>query len=220
MELKGYRREQGLLWPDYDQRCAQVTFDETAANIALIKERLQTRRVAVQAGGNCGQLVREMAGLFEAIYTFEPDPVNFVALTVNTAHCANVFRYQSALGDSEARQEGVLRGMASGDDKFPDTNCGALYMKGSGHIPTMTIDDLALSRVDLIMLDIEGGELAALRGAVGTIFANKPVVIFEDKGLGQKFYGEERRGVEEYMRRFFRYDVAARGKIDTVMVPR
>jgi hypothetical protein len=145
--------------------------------------------------------------------------VNFVALTVNTAECRNVFRYQAALGDDTAHEGGSLRGMASGDDKFPDTNCGALYMKGAGNIPTLMIDQLELQTVDLIMLDIEGGELAALRGARHTIFTSQPVVVFEDKGLGQKFYGEDRHGADEYMCRFHRYKVAARGKIDTVMVP-
>lgn len=212
--LSGYRRENGLVWPDYDRRCAQVTFQETGETISRLRA-MPRRRVCVQAGGNCGQLVRELAGLFEAVYTFEPDAKNFVALAINTADRPNVFRFQAALGDDWAR--GTLRGMASGDDKFPETNCGALYMDGAGLIPTMAIDDLALSGVDLIMLDIEGGELSALRGAVRTIFNSNPLVVFESKGLGAKFYGEPKNGPEEYLARMHRYRVRERLKIDTVM---
>jgi FkbM family methyltransferase len=214
--LKGYRIENGLLWPDYDRRCAEVTFRETAETVARVRA-MPSRRVCVQAGGNCGQLVRELAGLFEAVYTFEPDPQNFVALSVNTADCPNVFRFQAALGDDATR--GVLRGMANGDDRHPDDNCGALFMSGRGLIPTLEIDDLALTAVDLIMLDIEGGELAALRGARRTICTSNPLVIFESKGLGAKFYGEQASGPEEYLSRMHHYRVRERLKIDTVMEP-
>lgn len=212
--LKGYRLEGGLLWPDYDRQCANVTFRETAETISRLQD-MPRRRVCVQAGGNCGQLVRELAGLFEAVYTFEPDGRNFAALAVNTASCTNVFRFQAALGEDEAR--GVLRGMGNGDDKHPDDNCGALFMSGVGRIPTLTVDDLGLTDVDLLMLDIEGGELAALRGARRTIFASNPLIVFESKGLGAKFYGEPASGPEEYLSRMHHYRVRERLRIDTVM---
>lgn len=214
LDLSGYRRERGLVWPDYDRRCAEVTFRETGETISRLSA-MPKRRVCVQAGGNCGQLVRELAGLFDAVYTFEPDPKNFVALAINTANQPNVFRFQAALGDDLTR--GALRGMANGDDKFPETNCGALYMNGAGLIPTLAIDDLGLSNVDLVMLDIEGGELAALRGARRTLFKSNPLVVFESKGLGAKFYGEERNGPEQYLARMHGYRVRARLKIDTIM---
>jgi FkbM family methyltransferase len=187
IEIEGFRREQGLLWPAYDRRCAEVTFRETGRLIHEIRERTEQGSVAVQAGGNCGQLVLELYKHFDRIYTFEPDRQNFTALTVNTAHLGGVYRFQAALG-SNARQ---LRGMADGDRKYQGLNCGALYMTGSGGIPTLTIDDLALPRCDLIMLDIEGGEAMAILGAANTIERCKPLVVLEDKSLGTKFYGEE-----------------------------
>src|SRR5688572_21888165 len=109
--LSGFRRERGLLWPAYDRRCAEVTFEETDRALPRVLELVSQRRVAVQAGGNCGQLVRPLAEAFVAVYTFEPETRNFVALTVNTAHLPNVFRYQAALGAFG----GELRGMADGD---------------------------------------------------------------------------------------------------------
>jgi FkbM family methyltransferase len=217
VELKGYRREHGLLWPDYDIRCADVTFWETEENISLIRARCGRRRTAIQAGGNCGQLVREMAGLFGAVYTFEPNLENFVALTVNTAGLQNVFRIQAGLSNAGSR--GQLSGMGNGDDKFPDTNCGALYLSGPGKIPLLTIDDLGLYDVDLVMLDIEGAEFPALQGAGKTIECSRPVVIFEEKRLGEKFFGHSARAAENYLRDAHGYRVLERRKIDTVMGP-
>jgi len=48
-------------------------------------------------------------------------------------------------------------------------------------VETRRLDDVLLDmeRIDLIKLDIEGGELAALRGAVGKIKTCNPAIIFE-----------------------------------------
>jgi FkbM family methyltransferase len=212
--LAGFRRERELLWPDYDRQCAAVSFDEVAALLPVVAGHVGTRRVAVQAGGNCGQLVIGLARMFENVYTFEPDRRNFVALTVNTAALHNVFRYQAALGSGRC-----LRGMADGDDAFLGVNCGALYMAGPGRIPTLEIDDLALPICDLVMLDVEGGELSALVSGSETIRACRPVIVLEDKGLGATFYGEAPRAAAGWLETTFGYRCAGKTGNDMVMVP-
>lgn len=59
-------------------------------------------------------------------------------------------------------------------------------------VKTCRLDDvlLELGRFDLIKLDIEGGELAALQGAVKVIERWKPVVIFE---CGPEYWFAERK---------------------------
>ena len=47
----------------------------------------------------------------------------------------------------------------------------------------MTIDDLKLNCCDLIVLDVEGSELDALKGAKSTIERFHPVVMLEQKSL-------------------------------------
>lgn len=212
LAIAGFRRERGLLWPDYDKRCAEVTFAETERALPLVLEHVQDRRVVVQAGGNCGPLVIELARQFLDVYTFEPDPQNFVALTVNTAAYRNVHRYQAALGFTRG-----TRSLAQGDDAHPD-NCGALYVAGDGPIPTLAVDDLGLASCDLLMLDIEGSEAKAIRGASSTISACRPVIVIENKGLGERFFQEA--GQEAKWRiEGLGYRVARRIKNDLVMVP-
>jgi FkbM family methyltransferase len=214
LALTGFRRERGLLWPDYDRRCAEVTFSEVGDLLPAVMPLVPQRRVAVQAGGNCGQLVSQLSEEFGSVYTFEPDPENFVALTVNTALMRGVFRYQAALGAERA-----LRGLATGDRHFPSTNCGALYMSGAGPIPTLAIDDLGLTVCDLIMLDIEGGEFSALRSAQQTIDRCRPVVVIEDKGLGTRFYGEPLHAAQTWLIKHYGYSLVTRVKNDTVLMP-
>ena len=80
VDLDGYRTERGILWPAFDKRCAEVTFNEVDHLMPVILAYVENPGVAIQAGGNCGQLVRLLAKSFGAVYTFEPDPRNFVAL--------------------------------------------------------------------------------------------------------------------------------------------
>lgn len=109
--------------------------------------------------------------------------------------------------------------MAGGDRHFPDTNCGALYMRGAGHIPALAIDDLGLTICDLVMLDIEGGEFSALRSGTKTIAACRPVIVIEDKGLGARFYGEQVHAAEAWLADGHGYRRAARIRNDTVLIP-
>jgi FkbM family methyltransferase len=213
MELTGFRTERGLVWPAYDERCAAVTFAETDSALPAILAHVPGRRVVVQAGGNCGPLVRLLAPLFAAVYTFEPDPLNFVALTVNTAQHRNVHRYQAALGTERGRI-----GLAQGDAKFP-ANCGALYAHGAGTIPRLRIDDLGLEVCDLVLLDIEGAEAQAIESGLATIQAHRPVVVIESKGLGERFFGEAPARAEQILADAG-YRRAAKIKADVVMVPR
>jgi FkbM family methyltransferase len=152
--------------------------------------------------------------VFGTVYSFEPDPLNFVALTVNTADLPNVFRYQAALGI----ERGALRGLKNGDRKFP-ANCGAWYVEGEGSIPTLAIDDLGLAACDMILLDVEGGEYSALRSAHETIARCKPVVMIEDKGLGETFYSERPGAAVTLLIKEHGYRIAAHYKNDKVLVP-
>jgi FkbM family methyltransferase len=122
--------------------------------------------IMVQAGGNCGQYVRQFSQRFVTVYTFEPDPLNFLCLTLNCGD--NVIKLQACLGN---------------DKKFVnihrDDDAGAIHVSGQGNIPTMRIDDMNLPACDLIQLDIEGYELFALQGAQRTIEQYHPLLMLE-----------------------------------------
>jgi hypothetical protein len=54
-------------------------------------------------------------------------------------------------------------------------------VRGAGDIPALPIDDLGLSELAFLKLDLEGYEARALRGAVETLARCRPFVLFEDK---------------------------------------
>lgn len=151
--------------------------------------------VAVQAGGAMGMWPKRMAQVFDTVYTFEPNPQSFNCLVHNCQE-ENIVKIQAALGDQHS-----LVTMAFHENP---NNYGAYQCKRGGVIPTFKIDELALDRCDLIMLDIEGYELFALRGAEATIDRYRPVIVLEDKGCSAK-YGYNRGDVERHLKSRHKY---------------
>lgn len=201
-------RKWGEFWvPEDEVEKALVRRPASDSQIERVAALCGQKRVVVQAGGNWGYWPRKLAGMFATVYTFEPDPVNFTALCVNTAGMQNVIRMQAALGD-----ERKLSGLVI----YPGKS-GCTFMKGEGIVPAALIDDLRLPVCDLIYLDIEGMETDALRGAMETIGRCKPVVAFEEKGHTERFGNAA--GSAEKLLLARGYKRAAFARNDIVMVP-
>lgn len=108
------------------------------------------------------------AGASGAIYAFEPDP------TIAAILGANVERNRSA-GQSRISVLPYGVGVTSGKQHFSAVAGGGSHMDAAGGITIdmttidQVVEDLHLDRVDLIKMDIEGGEVDALRGAERTL---------------------------------------------------
>lgn len=196
--------ENGLVWPEKDRDCAKVVFTTTGDMEPAIAH-CRAKRIAVQAGGNCGVWPMWLSERFEAVYTFEPDPTNFFCLAQNCKR-PNIFCYQAALGDSPMFI----------DMKRDERNIGAHYVQGSGFIPTLKIDDFGFEQCDYICLDIEGYEQKALLGAIETIDRCHPVIQIEDKGLSDK-YGTSKGDIEKWLCEQFGYKVVDRPHRDVIL---
>ncbi len=169
-------------------------WDGPSTDFAPIRDQVvlltpNRRRVCVQAGGCQGMYPRLWSGLFERVYTFEPDAKNFHVLCMNN-QTENVFKFNCALG------EGTMVGI---DREWSHHNAGMHRTVGEGHVPALRLDDLHLDACDFIQLDVEGYEVNALRGAAETIRAHRPVVSVETfdaqvaevmEGLGYRVHGK------------------------------
>lgn len=166
------------------------------------------RRLALQAGGNCGVWARALAAEFEMVVTVEPDADNFHCLVANTAGLP-VICLQAALGDRP--------GWAGLSRPHPD-NCGALQVDQSRRaFPVLRIDDVALPALDYLCLDVEGMELPVIEGGWQTIQRHRPVIQCEDNGLSRR-YGHERGAIERRLVEIG-YRVAARPHKDVILAP-
>jgi len=154
-----------------------------------IKVLSPPHRNVVQAGGCAGFWPLALSYVFEHVYTFEPDPTNFECLQHNIQGVPNITAFHGALSDAQ-RLVGLTRprlGAESwrvGDKPLCEEKLGAglWQIDGTGDIQAVVLDEhLKDVPVDALVLDIEGHELSALRGAEQTIMKYRPLVWLEFK---------------------------------------
>jgi len=133
-----------------------------------ISKYVTDKKVVVQAGGNCGLYPKQYGKLFNTVYTFEPDWLNFYCLVKNCPD-ENIIKSQACVGNSP----GLVK------LKVKDWSRGKSFINGEGSYPVYLIDNLGLTDCSLIHLDIEGYEYFALCGAINTITKFKPVIAIE-----------------------------------------
>lgn len=195
----------GFWWPENDDWCFRVIHDEVS-DLDLAINHTCGRSVAVQAGGNVGVWAAYLAKAFDRVVTVEPDAANYECLTRNVP--ANVEHRRAGFGaDPGAISMVNVNG-----------NAGAHYVGGAGDIPVITIDSLDLPACDLICLDVEGFEPDALRGAEQTIRRFRPVIMFEEKGLSERYYNQARGTAERWVLGLgVGYKVAHKVRADVVL---
>jgi FkbM family methyltransferase len=176
----------GLYFPKQDNTLGKIRTDiltMTDAGPRYVSQFCKNKRTVIQAGGNCGIYARLYSELFETVYTFEPDPINFYCLVQNIKN-TNVIKFQSCLGSDHKLVSVAINENTMAKKGY---NCGTFQVSGNGKVPVLKIDDLALDQCDLIHLDIEGFEGFALQGAMETIKKFKPTICLEINGLGKQY---------------------------------
>ncbi len=176
---------------------------------------LTSYRSAIQAGGLAGVWAKELAKLFDQVYTFEPDPIAFRCLVQNCPE-EHIYAYNAAIGYTRRMAHMELPHGARERQFY-----GASYAAPGGQIPTLRIDDLALPDCDLLYLDIEGAEWSALKGAVKTIKNCQPVIVLEDKNLIYKNLGVPQRegDMGKWLSQNFGYHTHKRFSRDVICLP-
>lgn len=164
----------GWSWIDSDVGAwALPKADWEGSHLDNIKKYVTNYRTVIQAGGNQGMYPRLLSRMFSNVYTFEPDPLNFQALTLNCDQ-DNVVKFQAAVGES-------LNYCKINRLTMSNVGMHKVHEFQNALIPIVRVDDLIDRRdVDLIMLDIEGYEIKALKGMLFTIKMNRPVMFIEN----------------------------------------
>jgi FkbM family methyltransferase len=167
---------QGYHWPDGDTAAHRVIMSDVLTAMPAFLEEVTGRTCVIQAGGNVGVYPNALGVLFDHVVTFEPDKENFRCMMMNLdGHIQARF---AALGEKESR---------CGTQVVAAGNCGAHRLDlQKQDVPVLTIDSLDLIP-DAIWLDIEGFEYFALKGAEQTLKEHSPVVVIEEKGLGETY---------------------------------
>jgi len=163
----------------YFQQCVeQVNIFEPAVRVADLM--LDDDPVIFDIGASIGAVTAAFAKRFPEgrVVAFEAAPSVHRSLheTVRRSTGAPVSIVESAVSS----QRGVLRFHEDGNG----SGWGFLSEElGGVSVPVTTVDDavesLGIDRVDFIKIDVEGGELGVLQGAVNTLSRDRPIVVFE-----------------------------------------
>lgn len=178
------QRREGWLVPDADQVALEIILREVEDLDTDILPRTDGRRTVVQAGGNIGIWPAALSWHFDRVVTAEPDEFNHAALMANLderlqgADRARVMAYRGAFG---------ARPGTGAMDRFDPHNVGAHRVKDGSEFSIMRIDSLDIDDCDLLCLDVEGYEHAAVLGAERTIKHSWPTIVLELKGLGERY---------------------------------
>lgn len=180
ISLKENREVEGIKgwwWPDCDQQTWDIIKNDWENShkgtiFYLFDKTQRPMNTVIQAGGNCGMYPRLLAGMFKIVYTYEPDPMNFVALVLNCPQ-SNIIKWQAALGSTSDMISMVHK-------TFENVGMHQVKIDPAGKIPQIPLDMLQFDELQLLMLDIEEYEINALRGAAQTIKNHQPFILCEN----------------------------------------
>lgn len=169
------------------------------------------RKVVVQAGGHCGMWPLYLSDRFDAVYTFEPEARNFACLARNAAR-SNIYACRGVLSD-------VARPIVL---KESGKHIGSHHGRPNeqGPTPAYRIDDMHLPRLDLLVLDVEGMESLVLQGASTTLEKYRPVLMLEDRGLGERFGIGDYNMMVTWLQGMYGYEEVARVARDVIFKAR
>jgi FkbM family methyltransferase len=154
------------------------------AETALLRRIVKPGWIAVDAGANFGWYAIHLSTLVGAegkVFAFEPVPATFQELEANSAlnSCENLETFRMAIGNSVDPINIYVPQIALGGG-------AASQFLDSGEklqVPMTRLDDFVndknLTRVDFIKADIEGGELALLRGGEHLLKTFRPTILIE-----------------------------------------
>lgn len=150
-----------------------------------LAEHLPAGGVLYDLGANIGffsTLAARLVGPQGHVYAFEPSADSAARARENAErnHFANVTVIPAAVSDHTGRM--LL-------DTSSDTAKHRLDPHGTVEVDVVSLDDWATTKrpPDVVMIDIEGAELDALRGMRNLLAEHKPVILCEVHSLGQTF---------------------------------
>lgn len=150
--------------------------------VDLFRQVLRPNMIVVEVGANIGAhtvALAQFVGPGGMVLAFEPQRIVYQILCANLAlnSIPNVDCRREAVG----REKGAL--LVPPLDYGQPNNFGGVGMQGHGHgepVPLVTLDSLALARLDLLKVDVEGMEQEVIVGAAATITRCRPLLYVEN----------------------------------------
>ncbi len=151
----------------------------TAFNF-LVSRRL-LKGVAVDVGANIGNHSLFFSGYFERVFALEPNPRVFDLLLFNSKLKENILPFNVGASDSAGLKMLHFEPGNWGAGRIDNTKVSKHKAVAVNVMKLDEIDGLSDCLVGLLKIDVEGHELAVLRGAARTLVQSRPVILFEQQ---------------------------------------
>ena len=181
-------------------------YEDEQTEVDLLKSILGEGMTFVDDGAHIGYyalLASKIVGPSGRVIAFEPDPDNFKLMSdsIRINRYANVEAVQKAVSSKSGKAKLYLCDNSSGDRRIFESNDGRTAIE----VETTALDDFFKgrdSKVDVLKMDIEGAEVAALQGMRGLLERNPDVkVITEFYPSAITTFGFSPRGyLEEFVK--------------------
>lgn len=187
------------------------SFEQVLIKIANEILKAHENGVVIDIGGNIGTFTIPLAKQFPNIKfnVYEPQRIIYYQLCANIIinSLDNVYAYEYGISDKE--QELLIElpdyskeGNIGAFSLDPETreNQYEVSTKGSQeYIITTTLDSLNIKDIKLIKIDVEGMELAVIRGALKTLIDNEYPPIFFEAWTFKEWFQPKRKELIEFL---------------------
>jgi FkbM family methyltransferase len=157
-------------------------------------------RVIFDIGANTGQTTAEFTRLFPAatIYAFEPFDESFQKLQAAHGTAPHVRLFQVALSDQVGTSRFYTSNHAVMASLLPLSSRAALLTQattaGEVEVQTTTVDrfcgEHGLKGIDILKIDVQGGELRVLQGAEQLLAAGAIRLVFAEVNFNELYDGQ------------------------------
>jgi len=180
---------------------AGQVFDKEIVEVA--RKYVRPGTAMLDVGANFGQmsiLFSNLVGERGKVYSFDADDFIFEILTKNIAANNRQDRIVPVFGAVHDIPDQTLYFPVQNFERFPTYGSYGIDYAG-GHtgrpVPTITIDSLNIAEpISFMKVDVQGGDLQAMKGALKTIEKNRMPILFEYE---YQFEAEYKLSFQEYV---------------------
>ena len=181
----------------YMQSLKKGSFKDNAFNVQREILR-QGVKVIFDIGANRGDTVMAYEQLFpgKRIFAFEPFPESFDQLYNRTKGNENITCFQKAISDSLGAKTLYVNNNVDTNSLLQSIRSGLssdkqVITRGEIKVTTVTIDSFCkeehIIEIDILKMDIQGGELAALMGAKELLTSKKIKLIYTESFFKEQY---------------------------------
>jgi FkbM family methyltransferase len=150
--------------------------------MGILKFIIDPASISLDVGANLGLFTYFLARYCPHVHAFEPNPIPFRIL--KSVADKNVTLYQMALTDHTDEVKLVVpkgrKGWSSNGARL-DRGSGSGMETGVVTVPGSRIDDLGLTSIGFIKIDVEGHEKNVLAGATKILKRDRPNLFIENE---------------------------------------